>query len=302
MVVRVVEGVSRHLLSLTGDTSVIITKWVLIRVAVEVGLGLLVPEHNVVKVVNRNRIARHHIIAQRLLELGRHEVITRPRLGEDRKVNLEPEEVEQERDEDETERAGRKVLPKVYQRQRALATVDIKQIPQINGNSRAHGKERECADILGRDNAAERKPGKKEPLPPLPAKRLVSQLIEPDIAEQATRHREDERRIQQNQPRLSNMRVIKQHQPSRDDAGGEGVSRFPHDVEDNRDGEGAEQGRHGAEGDVGDFVGNVRVPDVLEVEVSIVAHEPAHQREEQLSEGRVDVEEVGALEVVGREL
>jgi hypothetical protein len=38
------------------------------------------------------------------------------------------------------------------------------------------------------------------------------------------------------------------------------------------------------------------------VEMAIVADEPAHQREEELAERRVDVEEVGALEVVGCEL
>ncbi|KFY27218.1 hypothetical protein V493_03638, partial [Pseudogymnoascus sp. VKM F-4281 (FW-2241)] len=183
VVVGVVEGVSRHLLSLTGDTSVIITKWVLVRVAVEVGLGLLVSKHDVVEVVNRNSIGRHNVIAQRLLELRSHKVITRARLGENSEVNLEPEEVEEERDDDETENAGSKVLAEIDQRQRTLATVYIEQIPQVNGNSSSHSEERKQADILGRDNAAERKAREKEPLPPLPSERLVSQLIEADVAE-----------------------------------------------------------------------------------------------------------------------
>lgn len=159
VVVCVVERVSRNLLSLTGDTSVIITKRVLIRVTVEVGLGLLVSEHDVIVVVDRNSIARHDVIAQRLLELGRHEIITRARLSEDGEVNLEPEEVEQEWDNDQTDRAGSKVLAEVDERQRALATVDIKQIPQVNGNSSSDSEEGEGADILGRDNAAEREAG-----------------------------------------------------------------------------------------------------------------------------------------------
>jgi hypothetical protein len=302
VVVGVVEGVAGNLLSLAGDTSVIVTKRVFIRVTVEVCLGLLVSEHDVVKVVNRNRIGRHEVITQRLLELGRHEVITRARLGEDGEVNLEPEEVEQERDEDETERAGGEVLAEIDQRERALATVDIEKIPEVNGDSSSDSEEGEGTDILGGDNAAERKASEKEPLPPLPSERLVSQLIEPDIAEQTTRHRKDERRIQKNQSRLSNMRVIKQHQASGNNARRQGVSRFPHDIKHDRNSESAEQGRHGAESDVGDFVGDIRVPDVLEVEVSIITHEPSHQREQQLPKRWVDIEEVCALEVVRREL
>lgn len=46
------------------------------------------------------------------------------------------------------------------------------------------------------------------------------------------------------------------------------------------------------------MVGDVRVADVLEEERSIVAGEPACEGEEELAEGRMDVEEVGTLEVV----
>jgi hypothetical protein len=38
------------------------------------------------------------------------------------------------------------------------------------------------------------------------------------------------------------------------------------------------------------------------VEMAVVAHEPTHEGEKQLSERRVDIEKVCSLEIVGSEL
>lgn len=38
------------------------------------------------------------------------------------------------------------------------------------------------------------------------------------------------------------------------------------------------------------------------MEVPVESHKPSHQGEEELSEGRMDIEEVGSLEVIGSKL
>lgn len=98
------------------------------------------------------------------------------------------------------------------------------------------------------------------------------------------------------------MRVVEEDQTSGEDARGERVAGFPHDQKDHRNCQGAEGRRHGTKGNVGDLVLNVVVADVVEQEVAVIAHQPAHKGEKKLAEGRVDIEEVGALQVVGSEL
>jgi len=38
------------------------------------------------------------------------------------------------------------------------------------------------------------------------------------------------------------------------------------------------------------------------METTVITHKPSHQGEEELSKGRVDIEEIGSLEVVGGKL
>ena len=94
------------------------------------------------------------------------------------------------------------------------------------------------------------------------------------------------------------MSVVEEQETSGGHTGGQRVSRLPHDQKDGRDGEGAHCSGHGAVRDVRDLVGDVRVANVLEQERAIVTDEPTSEREEELSERRVDVEEVGPLQVV----
>jgi hypothetical protein len=46
----------------------------------------------------------------------------------------------------------------------------------------------------------------------------------------------------------------------------------------------------------------IGLSNVLELEFPIVANEPAYESEEELAEGRVDIKEVGSLEVIGSKL
>lgn len=130
----------------------------------------------------------------------------------------------------------------------------------------------------------------------------MAQLVELDIAEQAAGHGKHEGGIEKNQACLANMGVVEQNQASGKNAGGKTVPRLPHDKVYHRDGQGAKEGREGAEGHVGNLVRNVGVANVLEVKVAIEANQPANKGKEELAERRVHVEEVGLFEIVRGEL
>lgn len=98
------------------------------------------------------------------------------------------------------------------------------------------------------------------------------------------------------------MCVIEENESGSNNAGWKRVARLPHNVENGRNGESPNQGWHGSEGNVWDVVVDVRVTDVLKMEMSIVAYEPTHKGEQKLSERRMNIEEVCAFEIVRGEL
>lgn len=98
------------------------------------------------------------------------------------------------------------------------------------------------------------------------------------------------------------MCVIKENQTSGSESCGQRVARFPHDPEDGWYGESAHGGGHCSVCDIGDLVGDVRVSDVLKKELAPVSDQPSSEGEKELAKGRMDIEEVGTLEIVGREL
>lgn len=97
MVVGVVVRISGDLLALGGDATIIITEGVPVGVAVKIHLRLLVANGDCVKVINTNRLKAHDIVAECLLKFRGHEVVTRTGLGENGKMDLEPEKVQEER-------------------------------------------------------------------------------------------------------------------------------------------------------------------------------------------------------------
>ena len=132
VVVCVVVGVSSNLLALGGDTAILIPKRIAVRMAVKIDLGLLVTHGNRIIVIDRHRLKRHNIVAQRLLELRRHEIVSGSGPREDREMNLEPEKIKEEGNDDETNGSGSKVLSEFHEGEGALATVDVHQVPQVN--------------------------------------------------------------------------------------------------------------------------------------------------------------------------
>jgi len=190
------------------------------------------------------------------------------------------------------------MLAKVGQAKSTTGPLDVQQIPQIDNNSATNGDKGEQAHVLGRDVAREGNTSQDQPLPPLPRESLVSQLVEFDVGKQTASHGENEGRVEEDQTSLPNVGIVEENQASGHNTSRKAVSRLPHDHVYDRDGQGAEDGGERAECDIGDLVRDVRVADIVEVEVSIIAHEPAHKGEEELSKRRMDIEEVGFLEVV----
>lgn len=302
VVVCVVVGIASNLLALAGDTAIIISQGVEVGVAVKVGLGLLVPDGDVIIVVNIDSICQHDVVAQGFLEFRRHEVVARAGSSQDGKVHLEPEKIEEEWQHDEANGAGSKVLSKQLQADGTVASLDIQKIPEINNDCGANGNESEEANVFGRDVAGQRKAGQDEPLPPFPAKRLMSQLVELDVEQETAGHGENQGGIEENQARLANVSIVQENQASSDKASRQAVARLPHDHIGDGHGQCTEDGGQGSESDVGNFVGDVGVADIFEVEVAVIPNQPANKGKEQLGKRRVHIEKVGALEVVGSKL
>lgn len=301
-VVGIVVRVTGHLLALAGNTAIIVAQRVLLPVAVEKGLGVLVAQSDAIVVLDTDGLGGHGIVAKSLLELGGHELITRSGPGEDSEVDLEPEEVEEEGNDDKGNQTSGKVLDPGVHIKSTLATVDIQQVPQVDQDGSTNGHEGEETNVLGRDDAAHAETSQEQPLPPLTAKWLVTQLIETDIAQNAESHRQHQGGVQEDQAVLANVSIVKHHQTSCQHTGWERISRLPHGQENNGNRQGTESGGHCAESKVRHIVVDVRVANVLEEEVTIVSDQPAHKGKQKLSEGRVHIEEVHALKVIGGKL
>ena len=115
VVVGVVMRVSGNLLSLRRDAAIVVAKRVAIGVAVKVDLRLLVTHGDRIVVVDPDRLESHYVVAQSLLELWCHEVVARAGPAQDSEVDLEPEQVEKERNNDEAHNTSSKVLAKFWE-------------------------------------------------------------------------------------------------------------------------------------------------------------------------------------------
>lgn len=188
LVVGVVVGITSDLLTLAGNTAIVITQGVLVPVAVEEDLGVLVAHGNGVEVLNANRLSGHLVVTKSLLELGSHKVVAGARPIENSKVDLEPEQVKHEGDNDQSNSASNKVLAPVDHAQRSLLAVDIQEVPQVNEDCRADGHESKETNVFGGDDTAHAEAGQEKPLPPLPAEWLVTQLVETDVAQNTECH------------------------------------------------------------------------------------------------------------------
>ena len=94
------------------------------------------------------------------------------------------------------------------------------------------------------------------------------------------------------------MGIVEKDESRSNDASWQGVTRLPHNGEDDWDGQGSEQGRQRAVCNIWDLVLNVGITNVVEVEASIVANKVSDKGEKKLGERWVHIEEVCALKVV----
>lgn len=100
-------------------------------------------------------------------------------------MDLKPEQIEQEWNDDQAKRSSTEMLAKLNQAESSTSTVDVEKSPQIDGNGRANGKECKDADHLCRDDAAEGDAGQEQPFPPLSTKGVVPKLIEANVVKDA---------------------------------------------------------------------------------------------------------------------
>ena len=210
VIVGVVEWVAGNLLPLAGNTSIIVAQRVPVSMAMEIGLRFLVSDGDRVVVFNASGLCAHHIVAQRLLECGRHEIVTWSGFAQNGEMNLEPEQVNEERHQNEPGQTGHEVFCKFWQSQSPSTAVDVQETPKIYRNRTPDGKEREHSDVFGRYDTAHSDACEQEPLPPLLRKGLVPHLIESNVAKDTERHGEHQGRVQENESGLANVGIVEQ--------------------------------------------------------------------------------------------
>lgn len=182
-VVGVVVRVSGDLLALGRNATIVITERVLVGVTVKVDLGVLVADVDSVVVVDADRLLSHDVVAESLLEFRAHKVVTRTGAVEDGKVDLEPEKVEHEGNDNQTSDTSSQVLAELGKAESALSAVDVEKRPEVDGDWNTDGEESEGTDVLGRDDAAETDTSQEEPLPPLATERVMTELVEANVAQ-----------------------------------------------------------------------------------------------------------------------
>ena len=112
------------------------------------------------------------------------------------------------------------MFAKLGQSQGSLSSVDIHQVPKVNHDRYTNREESEDTNVLDGDDAAQRHTRQQEPLPPFPSKRNVSLFVEANVRKHRERHEENERSIEEDQTRLTNVGVVKKHKTGGSDAGG----------------------------------------------------------------------------------
>ena len=120
-------------------------------------------------------------------------------------MDLEPEQIEEEWYNDETNHSSAKVLAECWEIKRSSFSVDIKQIPQVDRNGTTDSQKDEKTNIFCRDHTAHIETRQQKPFPPFSSKRIVTLLVESDIAVNACGHKEDQSCVEKNQTSLTNV-------------------------------------------------------------------------------------------------
>lgn len=109
MVVGVVEGVTSDLLALRGDTAIVVAEGIPVDMGMEVCFCVFVHYGDGVVVVDIAGLTCHWIIGKGRLEVRGHEIVSWTGTSKDRKVQPEPKEIEDEREDNQGKESSSKV-------------------------------------------------------------------------------------------------------------------------------------------------------------------------------------------------
>lgn len=146
---------------------------------------------------------------------------------------MDPEEgeVDDEREEDETDDACEEVLGESFlwtqQATRTSASkpitperlmrahhghrvgsLDIHQLPEIPNDGGSNRAESQESDHLAAERAGEEESGEEEPLPPFGREGSVSELVELDVGEERHGHEEDQSSVEEDESSFGDVEVI----------------------------------------------------------------------------------------------
>ena len=92
---------------------------------VEVHFGVFVSKGDRVVEMNVHSLRMHDVVGEGLLKFRGHEIVARTGSAQDRKMDLEPEQIEHERYNYEPNRTVDEMLRECHQIQGALSAVDV---------------------------------------------------------------------------------------------------------------------------------------------------------------------------------
>lgn len=184
----------------------------------------------------------HTVPFERMLKFGAHEAVAIAGVREDEEVDLEHRHVEEERDADEADGAGDKVTEEERHRQPRVA----KQEPKLYDCRDADRRHREESDPFARQYRSQGQPDRCQPDPPSLRKRLVSVLVgEAGPAEGGETGEEDEGRVQQDMPGLSDEAVFEGDEEGGEEGRGRPTRESAHgEVGERDEGDPKDSGQH----------------------------------------------------------
>ena len=286
-----------------GDLLLVASRGVHVGVGVQVAaLRVVVAEGNARAEGDFGGDVRHAFAVEGGLEFGAHEAVAVAGVDEAEEVDGEHGHVEGGGDDDETEDAGEEVLaPDAGGDVLAVAEQD----PELQGGERTHPRDGEETNPLDAHRRAEREPRHAQPEPPARREgRRGTQLVlirEARPAQSRQCSEDDQRRVEQNQPRLRHQPILEKHQPRPDRGSERPASTRLERQEHGRHSENATESGQQAHRHIRHAGLEVVLPDILEIELAVKPRQPARQRDHHLRQRRVHVHEELALDVFARE-
>ena len=100
-------------------------------------------------------------------------------------MDLKPEQVYHEGHNEQPYQPSSKMLCELWEFKSTLRSIDVEELPEVDGNRASHSEESEDPNILRGDHAAQGHSGEQKPFPPLACERFMSPLVEFDVTQHA---------------------------------------------------------------------------------------------------------------------